>query len=60
MQAQLFGLLDIAQDAQTRTASSVELEKRRLLKALADKTARALRAPQWLMQRQRTPREAQE
>ena len=41
MQAQLFGLLDIAQDAQTRTASSVELEKRRLLKALADKTARA-------------------
>ena len=40
MQAQLFGLLDIAQDAQTRTASSVELEKRRLLKALDAKTAR--------------------
>ena len=40
MQAQLFGLLDLAQDAQTRTASSVELEKRRLLKALEAKTAR--------------------
>ena len=40
MQAQLFGLLDIAQDAQTRTASSVELEKRRLLKALDAKTGR--------------------
>ena len=40
MQAQLFGLLDIAQDAQTRTASSVELEKRRLLKALEARTAR--------------------
>lgn len=40
MQAQLFGLLDIAQDAHTRTASSVELEKRRLLKALDAKTAR--------------------
>ena len=40
MQAQLFGLLDIAHDAQTRTASSVELEKRRLLKALEARTAR--------------------
>jgi len=41
MQAQLFGLLDIAQDASTRTSRSVDGEKRRLLKALADKTARA-------------------
>ena len=40
MQAQLFGLLDIAQDAQTRTASTVDAEKRRLLKALEAKTAR--------------------
>jgi hypothetical protein len=41
MQAPLFGLLDIAQDASTRTSRSVDGEKRRLLKALADKTARA-------------------
>lgn len=41
MQAPLFGLLDIAQDASTRTASTVDAEKRRLLKALAAKTARA-------------------
>lgn len=41
MQAQLFGLLDIAQDASTRTSRSIDGEKRRLLKALADKTARA-------------------
>ena len=40
MQAQLFGLLDIAQDAQTRTASTVDAEKRRLLKALEARTAR--------------------
>ena len=40
MQAQLFGLLDIAQDAQTRTASTVDAEKRRLLKAMDAKTAR--------------------
>ena len=40
MQAQLFGLLDLAQDAQTRTASTVDAEKRRLLKALDAKTAR--------------------
>lgn len=40
MQAHLFGLLDIAQDAQTRTASTVDAEKRRLLKAMDAKTAR--------------------
>ena len=40
MQAQLFGLLDLAQDAQTRTASTVDAEKRRLLKALEARTAR--------------------
>ena len=34
------GLLDLAQDAQTRTASTVDAEKRRLLKALDAKTAR--------------------
>lgn len=43
MQAQLFGLLDLAQDAHTRTASTVDAEKRRLLKALDAKTERDCR-----------------